>query len=103
MMASASNLKFHFHARSVSLSSKHHPLIQQADGQLDRIRCLDAAASPLLSLASSRISCLEEFYDSLDDLLLLLYTKQSFACEEHRDELLDQSLRPLDLCSSTRM
>ncbi|XP_030522988.1 uncharacterized protein LOC115735726 [Rhodamnia argentea] len=101
-MASASNLKSHFRARSISLPSKHHPLIRKADEQLDRLRCSDAASSPSLSLASSRISCLREVYNSLDDSLLLLYSKQCFAHEECRNELLDQFLRLLDLCSSMK-
>ncbi|KAL3722799.1 hypothetical protein ACJRO7_035066 [Eucalyptus globulus] len=98
-MASPANPKSHFHARSVSLPSKPNPLISQAEDYLRRIRSSEAATTSSFSSVSVMIHGLADFYDSVDDLLLLPHTQQAFV-QEGRNEVLERSLSLLDICST---
>ncbi|KAI6700978.1 hypothetical protein NL676_015302 [Syzygium grande] len=100
-MASPAIPKSHFHARSVSLPSKPNPLVLQAEDHLERIRNSEAATTCSISSLSSRISSLADFYDSIDDLLLLPHTQQALV-QEGRDEVLERSLGLLDICSISK-
>ncbi|KAL3722800.1 hypothetical protein ACJRO7_035067 [Eucalyptus globulus] len=88
-MASPAIPKSHFHARSVSLPSKPSPLIPQAEDHLRRIRSSKAATTCSISSVSGMISSLKDFYDFIDDLLLLPHTQQAL-----------RSLGLLDICST---
>ncbi|KAF8013177.1 hypothetical protein BT93_I1148 [Corymbia citriodora subsp. variegata] len=98
-MASPANPKSHFHARSVSLPSKPNPLI--VEDHLRRIRSSEAATTCSISSVSSMISSLTNFYDSIDDLLLLPHTQQALVQKE-RAEVLERSLGLLDICSTSK-
>ncbi|KAF8013176.1 hypothetical protein BT93_I1147 [Corymbia citriodora subsp. variegata] len=98
-MASPANPKSHFHARSVSLPSRPNPLFAQAEHHLRRIRSSEAATTSSFLSVSSMISGLADFYNSIDDLLLLPHTQQAFV-QEGRDEVLERSLSLLDICST---
>ncbi|KAL3722797.1 hypothetical protein ACJRO7_035064 [Eucalyptus globulus] len=100
-MASPANPKSHFHARSVSLPSKPNPLIPQAEDHLRRIRSSEPAATCSISSVSGMISGLVDFYDSIDDLLLLPHTQQALV-QEGCDEVLERSLGLLDICSTSK-
>ncbi|XP_010030701.2 uncharacterized protein LOC104420590 [Eucalyptus grandis] len=100
-MASPANPKSHFHARSVSLPSKPNPFIPQAEDHLRRIRSSEAATTSSISSVSGMISGLMEFYDSIDDLLLLPHTQQALVQEGH-DKVLERSLGLLDICSTSK-
>ncbi|KAK3412812.1 hypothetical protein EUGRSUZ_I01504 [Eucalyptus grandis] len=76
-MASPAIPKSHFHARSVSLPCKPSPLIPQAEDHLRRIRSSKAATTCSISSVSGMISSLKDFYDFIDDLLLLPHTQQA--------------------------
>ncbi|XP_010028813.2 uncharacterized protein LOC104419013 [Eucalyptus grandis] len=98
-MASPANPKSHFHARSVSLPSEPKPLIPQAENHLRRIRSSEAATTSSFSSVSITISSLVDFYDSVDDLLLLPHAQRAFV-QEGRDEVFERSLSLLDICST---
>ncbi|XP_058216639.1 uncharacterized protein LOC131327493 [Rhododendron vialii] len=74
--------KSFYHARSVSLPSRLHPIIPHVDEHL-------------------RLSGLENMYDPLDDLLLLPHTQQSFppqSQEKWVEVVLEKYLGLLDIC-----
>ncbi|CAL2279830.1 unnamed protein product [Prunus armeniaca] len=91
--------KSNCHARSNSVPSTTHPLISEFDEQLCRLRTSGTASSSSTSV--SHLNGLKDLYDCADALLLLPLTRQALAQEEN-DELLDGSLRLLDVCSVTK-
>ncbi|XP_059649964.1 uncharacterized protein LOC132295683 [Cornus florida] len=96
MASSPLRSKTGFHARSVSLPSRSHPLIPQFEEHLCRVKASEAAS------ISNRPSGLEQLYDCVDELLLLPHTQQVFAQQRHEkwvDEALDRYVRLLDVCA----
>jgi len=91
------------HARSNSLPSRPHPLSSQIDEHFSRLN-----ASQVISSSSSsssichKLSCLQDLHDCVDKLILLPLTQKSLAQEQNEkwvDDVLDGSLRVLDVCS----
>ncbi|VVA30022.1 PREDICTED: Protein of unknown function DUF241 [Prunus dulcis] len=76
--------KCNCHARSNSVPSTTHPLISEFDEQLCRLRTSGTASSSSTSV-NQCLNGLKDLYDSL--------------AQEENDELLDGSLRLLDVCS----
>ena len=102
MAVSPLNTKAYYHARSISLPSRPHPLIPEFDEHLCRLRASEATSS---SSISHKFSGLKDLHDCVDNLLLLPFTQQSLAQYHHEqwvDELLDGSLRLLDLCDTAK-
>ncbi|KAL6346826.1 hypothetical protein AAG906_002942 [Vitis piasezkii] len=98
-----SNPKASYHARSISLPSTPHPLIPEFDEILCRLRASEATSSS--SSISHKLSGLRDVHDCVDDLLLLPFTQQTLAQNRHEkwvDELLDGSLRLLDICGAAK-
>ncbi|XP_042509224.1 uncharacterized protein LOC122084868 [Macadamia integrifolia] len=90
------------HARSISLPSRSHPLTLQVEGQLHRLRASEATSS---SSICYNLGGLKDLYDSINDLLHLPQTQQALAQERGEkwvDEVLDGSLRSLDVCGTAR-
>ncbi|KAH7851189.1 hypothetical protein Vadar_008386 [Vaccinium darrowii] len=86
MASSPLRSKSNYHARSVSLPSRLHPLIPHVDESL-------------------RLSGLQNMFDRLDDLLLLPHTQQAFAQQRHEiwvEEVLEKYLGLLDICSAAK-
>ncbi|KAL6346768.1 hypothetical protein AAG906_002884 [Vitis piasezkii] len=96
--------KARYHVRSISLPSRPHPLIPEFDEHLCRLRASQASSSSLS--ISHKLSGLKDLHDCVDDLLLLPLTQQTLAQHRHEkcvDELLDGSLKLLDVCGTPRM
>lgn len=94
------NPKSQYHVRSNSLPSRPHPLVQQCNSHLARLATSDATSSS--SLITNKLSGLEDLHDCVDKLLVLPLTQKAFVegrNENWVDELLDGSLKLLDLCS----
>ncbi|KAI4295508.1 hypothetical protein L6164_035550 [Bauhinia variegata] len=99
MAASPLNPKAHFHARSNSLPSRPHPLVLQCNEHLDRLR-----ASHETSTSSSlrhKLQGLQDLHDCIEKLVQLPNTQESLL-QECQDELLDGSLRLLDVCTTAK-
>ncbi|KAG5547553.1 hypothetical protein RHGRI_013291 [Rhododendron griersonianum] len=78
--------KSNYHARSVSLPSRLHPLIPHIDEHFN----LDG---------------LQNMFHRLDDLLLLPHTQQAFAQQQDEtwvEEVLEKYLRLLDICAAAK-
>ncbi|KAK9286077.1 hypothetical protein L1049_014457 [Liquidambar formosana] len=105
MAAHSLNSKTCYHARSVSLPSRPHPLVPQFDEHLCRLRASESSPSSSSSSIGHKLSDLNDLHDCVDELLLLPLTRQALDQERHKkwvDELLDGSLRLLDVCSTAK-
>ncbi|KAL5581808.1 hypothetical protein UlMin_014250 [Ulmus minor] len=97
-----SSFKSQHHVRSNSFPTRLHPLVQQCEEHLYRLGGSNAASS---SSITDKLSGLEDLQDCVDKLLQLPLTQQAFAQgreEKWVEELLDGSLRLLDLCSAAK-
>ncbi|KAK7310628.1 hypothetical protein RJT34_08241 [Clitoria ternatea] len=98
MAASPLNPKSKFHGRSNSLPSRPHPLIQTCNEQLNSLRASgDTSSSP--SMLTHNIRGLQDLIESVEKLVQLPLSQDSLL---HEDELLDGSLRLLDVCSAAK-
>ncbi|XP_030950013.1 uncharacterized protein LOC115973912 [Quercus lobata] len=91
------------HFRSNSFPTRAHPLISEFHNQLSRLRYSEATSSSSTSLSHKLIG-LQDLHDSVDYLLLLPFA-QSLSQEQNQNwfnELLDGSLRLLDVCGVAR-
>lgn len=104
MAAFPLNQKSHNHARSNSLPSKPHPVFLQCNEHLARLGNSDAS-SISSSLLRCKLSDLQDLHDCVEKLVQLPLTQEALV-REHRekwvDELLDGSLRVLDVCTSAK-
>ncbi|CAI0407784.1 unnamed protein product [Linum tenue] len=82
-----------FHARSNSLPARSHPLVSEIDEQVCRLRSSSSIGHTLNSL--------QVVYDCVDQLFQLPTTQQALINDQKCfNELLDESLRILDLCNT---
>ncbi|KAM6541123.1 hypothetical protein CsatB_005570 [Cannabis sativa] len=89
-----------YHVRSNSFPSKQHPLISEFDGILRS----SAEASSSTSI-TSKLNSLQDLHDCLDKLLLLPLNQQALSKEHNEkslNEILDGSLRLLDICNTAK-
>ncbi|KAB2602602.1 hypothetical protein D8674_003607 [Pyrus ussuriensis x Pyrus communis] len=106
-MASISSLnpKSNYHVRSISLPSKPHPLFQQCEDHFLLIAASDVSSSFSSSSISHRLSGLLDLHNCVNDLFQLPLTQEAFVRERNEkwvDELLDGSLRLLDVCTAAK-
>ncbi|CAN0845560.1 hypothetical protein LINGRAHAP2_LOCUS4141 [Linum grandiflorum] len=84
-----------FHTRSNSLPSTSHPLVSEIEEQLCRLR--------QSSSISQNLNGLQDVYDCVDKLIQLPSTQQAMIHDQNElNELLDGSLRLLDLCNAAK-
>ncbi|KAK2991958.1 hypothetical protein RJ640_027849 [Escallonia rubra] len=92
--------------RSNSLPSRSHPSALRLEEQLNKLKTWEEAASTATAdMICSSLSATEELYECLDDLLGLPLTQQALSLHQHEEwanELLDGSVRLLDICSAAR-
>ncbi|KAA0046635.1 hypothetical protein IC582_001348 [Cucumis melo] len=94
-----------YHTRSNSLPSRPHPLFSQCDEHLTRLRDYESTPASSTSSISQQLSGLEDLHECVEKLLLVPSIQEAFVrhCgEKWVDELLDGSLRLLDMCSSAK-
>ncbi|KAK9690628.1 hypothetical protein RND81_09G141500 [Saponaria officinalis] len=99
--------------RSISLPSRPHPLVPQIDEHLWRLNLIDSEVEDTVSSTSEsqisslghKLSNLKELYDCLDNFILLPQNQQKlvqFSNVKRVDELIDGSLRLLDVCGNVK-
>ena len=101
MTVSVLKPKANYHARSISLPSRPHPLVPQFDEQLCKLQASEATSSSI----SRKFSGLKDLHDCVDNLLFLPLTQQILARTRHEkwaDELLEGSLSLLDACGAAK-
>ncbi|KAL5756060.1 hypothetical protein ACOSQ2_020806 [Xanthoceras sorbifolium] len=86
-----------FYARSNSLPSSSHPFISEIDQHFYRLKVNSEATSSSICL---KLHGLQDLHDCVDKLLLLPTFQEKN--ERSVNELLDGSLRILDLCSTAK-
>ncbi|CAL5212398.1 unnamed protein product [Lathyrus oleraceus] len=96
------NTKSSLHLRSNSLPSAPHPLVSQLEDNLYRLKTSESASSASSSLICNKLNGMQDLHDCIDKLLQLPIEQQTLVqeCNEKCvDELLEGSLRILDICS----
>ncbi|KAG5118348.1 hypothetical protein JHK82_032768 [Glycine max] len=105
MAAIETNTKSSLHIRSNSLPSAPHPFTSQFEEHLHRLKDSKAISSSTSSSINYKLNALQDLHECADKLLLLPITQQALAREcsnECVDELLDGSVRILDICSTIK-
>ncbi|KAJ7978686.1 hypothetical protein O6P43_002179 [Quillaja saponaria] len=103
MASSPLNPKSHCHARSNSLPSRPHPLILQCDQHLCKLAASDATSSS--SSIGHKLNGMQDLHDCVEKLFQLPLTQQAIVQESQEkwvDEVLDGSLRLLDVCTAAK-
>ncbi|XP_072086592.1 uncharacterized protein [Arachis hypogaea] len=101
----ASKTKSNFHARSNSLPSRPHPLILQCNEHLERLRSSNETSSSSSSSLRYKLGALQDLHECVENLVQLPLTQDTLLHEPQEncvDELLDGSLRLLDVCTSAK-
>ncbi|CAH2051491.1 unnamed protein product [Thlaspi arvense] len=95
-----------FHVRSNSFPSRLHPQAAHVDEQLARLRSSEeASTSSSSSSICQRLDSVQELHESLDKLICLPVTQHALAQDQNKksvEQLLDGSLRILDLCNVSK-
>jgi hypothetical protein len=106
MAASPLNPKSNFHGRSISLPSRPHPLMLKCNEHLDTLlRASIETTSSSSSLLCNKIGGLRDLIECVEKLIQLPLTQDALL-HEHQENwvnnLLDGSLRLLDVCSAAK-
>ncbi|CAJ2679294.1 unnamed protein product [Trifolium pratense] len=99
------NTKSSMHLRSNSLPSAPHPLVSQFDNNLQSLKSSEGTSSASSSLICDKLNRMQDLHDCINNLLQLPIEQQALAqeCNEKSvDELLERSLRILDICSTAK-
>ncbi|KAL4037652.1 hypothetical protein IC575_001252 [Cucumis melo] len=96
----AANQKRSFHIRSNSLPSKPHPIVDEVDELLCRLKSSEATSTS--SSLCQKLDGLHDLHDCIDKLLLLPLTRQALVDKKSVDDQLEGSLKLLDLCATAK-
>ncbi|KAI4327811.1 hypothetical protein L6164_020229 [Bauhinia variegata] len=91
--------------RSISLPSRSHPSVLRVEEELNKLKNWEAESKSTSGSVFNGLSLLEELYICLDEFLNMGSTQQVISRrqgEEFVEELLDGSVRILDICGITR-
>ncbi|RDX69548.1 hypothetical protein CR513_51326, partial [Mucuna pruriens] len=94
-----------YHVRSISLPSRSHPSTIRVEEELSKLKTWEGTSTSTSESIHTGLSLLEDLYLCLDDLLNMASTQQVIS--HHRgdkcvEEVLDGSMRILDICGITR-
>ncbi|OVA10890.1 Protein of unknown function DUF241 [Macleaya cordata] len=93
----ASSNKISYHARSISLPTRSHPLTLAVEEQLCSLRSSELSTSSSSSI-SHNLAGLKDLYECVEDFLQLESTQQ----EKSVEGFLDGSVMLLDVCGTAR-
>ncbi|XP_006340811.1 uncharacterized protein [Solanum tuberosum] len=91
--------------RSISLPSRSHPATQNIEEELNKLKTWEFSASPTAEAVYNALVGFGEVHKCMGDLLNLPSTLQALSqCQNKKwvDEILDKSVRFLDICGTTR-
>ncbi|XP_010423233.2 PREDICTED: uncharacterized protein LOC104708371 [Camelina sativa] len=94
-----------FHVRSNSLPSRLHPQAAHINEQLARLRSSEEASTSSSSSICHRLDNIQDLHESLDKLIRLPVPQNALSQEKNKkavEQLLDGSLRILDLCNISK-
>ncbi|CAL5205623.1 unnamed protein product [Lathyrus oleraceus] len=99
------NTKSNFRGRSISLPSRPHPLILKCNQHLEALLRSSNETSPS-SLLCHKIGGLRDLIECVENLIQLPLTQEALIHDQHQENwvnnLLDGSLRLLDVCSAAK-
>ncbi|KAK3038866.1 hypothetical protein RJ639_028588 [Escallonia herrerae] len=91
------------HSRSNSLPARSHPLTASVEDSLDQLKASEATSSSSASALFSQLDNLKHLHEHLHDLIQLPSIQRALSHDTYRtDEVLDGSLRLLDVCGTAR-
>ncbi|KAM7256714.1 hypothetical protein ACFE04_012455 [Oxalis oulophora] len=90
-----------FHVRSISLPTGSHPLAASVDEQLSRLRISQETSTSSSSVLCHKLDGLRKLYECVDDLFQLPLTQQHLS-NESLDDVLNGSIRIIDICDISR-
>ncbi|KAE9612910.1 hypothetical protein Lalb_Chr05g0211971 [Lupinus albus] len=93
------------HARSNSFPSASHPSTTRIEEELNNLNTIEAASTSTSDSIGTSLSLIQDLYVCLDDLLNLASTQKlisQYKGEKFMEEVLDGSVRLLDICGITR-
>ncbi|KAI3665317.1 hypothetical protein L6452_43941 [Arctium lappa] len=103
--SSSSSTSFR-HVRSISLPSRLHPSTLRVEEELTNLKTWEASSSSMATLDTvcGSLVALERLYTSVNDLLSLPLTQKTLFIKDEKlvDELLDRSMKLLDVCGSIK-
>ncbi|XP_055805872.1 uncharacterized protein LOC129874593 [Solanum dulcamara] len=91
--------------RSISLPNRSHPATQNIEEELNKLKTWELSASPTAEAVYNGLVGFGEVHRCMGDLLNLPLTLQALSqCQNKKwvDEILDKSVRFLDICGTTR-
>ncbi|CAJ1942257.1 unnamed protein product [Sphenostylis stenocarpa] len=94
-----------YHVRSISLPPRSHPSTVRVEEELSKLKTWEGTSTSTSESIHTGLSLLQDLYLSLDDLLNMASTQQVISlhkCDKCVDEVLDGSMRILDICGITR-
>ncbi|CAJ2646702.1 unnamed protein product [Trifolium pratense] len=94
-----------YHVRSNSFPSQSHPNSTRIEQDLNKIKTWEATSTSTSVSITNGLSMLEDLYISLEDLLNMASTQTAISHhkgEKSVEELLDGSVKILDICGITR-
>ncbi|KAJ9564598.1 hypothetical protein OSB04_000564 [Centaurea solstitialis] len=91
------------HVRSISLPSRPHPSTLQVEEELTYLKTCSSSMATVDTVSGSLVA-MERLYTSVNDLLSLPLTQQALFTKDENlvDELLDRSMKLLDVCGSIK-
>ncbi|OMO83455.1 hypothetical protein COLO4_22517 [Corchorus olitorius] len=105
MVAFSSKSTKHYSVRSISFPARPHPSTIRMEEELNKLKAWQGGSSSNAETFCTGLLGLAELYTCIDDLLNSRFTQQALAQHHHEkwdNELLDCSLKHLDLCGKTR-
>lgn len=94
-----------YNVRSVSLPSRSHPSTIRVEEELSKLKAWEGTCTSTSQSIGTGLTLLEDLYVCLDDLLNIASTQQVITHhkgEKCVEEVLDGSMRILDICGITR-
>ncbi|PHT26409.1 hypothetical protein CQW23_33976 [Capsicum baccatum] len=91
--------------RSISLPVRSHPTTQRVEKVLNKLNALEISIAPTAETICNSLLGLEELQKCMDDLLNSTQTLQILSHHQHAkwfEELLEKSVKILDVCGTSR-
>ncbi|CAK9320798.1 unnamed protein product [Citrullus colocynthis] len=91
--------------RCISLPARSHPSTNRVEQELAKLRSFDSSTFASIEAICSRLSGLVDLYTCVNEVLNLPLTQQALASHRREiwvQELVDGSVRFLDICDNTR-
>ncbi|KAG8378052.1 hypothetical protein BUALT_Bualt08G0098000 [Buddleja alternifolia] len=93
-----------FHSRSNSFPSQSHPIVNDVEDHLRRLRASEATSTSAISVCAN-LTSLREVHECINNMIEMPSIQQALSHKQGQNwinELLERSLRLVDLCELSR-